>query len=292
MRITFMQLLIKSTFIICTLALHLAQAQHIEIKPYAPELFNEKISAAVCGFSNDGKTIYYVQEDTLQKKLFLFEALLKAGKWSDPKLLPFSGQHNDYGGRLTKDGKTFYFSSDRPNGSTRNDDAWNIWKVQQTANGWTDPVPLTELNSKGNECCPLPNGQDQLMFSGDRGNEELWHIKVLINGREIAQQILNEKTSMQWPSSFVDEKTLLLNSMRKQNNLGMDDIYISYFSDNMWTTPENIGAPVNSAEYEDGAILSPDKKWLIFCRHTTHATPSRVLYVSWSEISRTLTQRR
>ncbi len=264
------------------------RAQTIEVKPYAPELFDENVSAAVCGFSIDGKTIYYVQEDTVRDKLFLFEATLSNGKWSQPNLLSFSGQHNDYGGRLSRDGRTFYFTSDRPNGSTRNDDVWNIWKVQRTATGWTDPVPLTELNNKGNECCPLPLDEGQLMFSGDRGNEEQWHIKVLTNEREITQSNLNGTTSMQWPSSFADEKTLLLNSMRKDDNLGMDDIYISYLENEAWSSPKNIGAPVNSSEYEDGAILSPDKKWLIFCRHTTHATPSRVLCVSWPAIKNML----
>jgi Tol biopolymer transport system component len=264
-------------------------AQTIEVKPFAPELFNENISAGVCGFSTDGKTMYYVQEDTVQNKLFLYQASYKKGKWRNPKLLPFSGQYNDYGGRLSEDGDTFYFTSDRPHGSTRTKDDWNIWKVQHTQNGWTDPIPLIELNNKGNECCPLPYGQDQLMFSGDRGKEEFWHIKTLTHGEELSQQNLNGMTSMQWPSSFADKKTLLLNSMRKDQNFGMDDIYISHLSDDgTWSAPTNLGTPVNSAVYEDGAILSPDRKWLIFCRHTTHNTPSRVLYVSWLDVKRSL----
>jgi hypothetical protein len=51
-------------------------AQTIEVKPYAPELFNENISSGVCGFSMDGKIMYYVQEDTVQNKLFLYESLI------------------------------------------------------------------------------------------------------------------------------------------------------------------------------------------------------------------------
>jgi hypothetical protein len=130
------------------------------------------------------------------------------------------------------------------------------------------------------------------MFSGDRGKDEFWHIKVLRNNQEFTQQNLNGTTSMQWPSSFADRKTLLLNSMRKDQNLGMDDIYISRFSDGMWSAPVNIGTPVNSSEYEDGAILSPDKKWLIFCRHKTPATPSRVLCVSWKAVKRRLAKQK
>jgi Tol biopolymer transport system component len=264
-------------------------AQTIEVKPFAPELFNENISAGVCGFSADGKTMYYVQEDTVQNKLFLYQASYKKGKWGNPELLPFSGQYNDYGGRLSENGDAFYFTSDRPHGSMRAKDDWNIWRVQRTQNGWTDPIPLIELNSKGNECCPLPYGSDQLMFSGDRGREEFWHIKTLTHGDELSQQNLNGMNSMQWPSSFADKKTLLLNSMRKDQNFGMDDIYISHLSDDgTWSAPTNLGTPVNSAVYEDGAILSPDGKWLIFCRHTTHNTPSRVLYVSWREVKRRL----
>jgi hypothetical protein len=286
---TSMQLI--ATTLSVLLSLH-TLAQTIEAKPYAPELFNENISAGVCGFSANGKVMYYVQEDTAQNKLFLYEASYKNRKWGNPKLLPFSGQHNDYGGRLSEDGKTFYFTSDRPHGSTRANDTWNIWQVQKTQNGWTDPAPLSDLNSKGNECCPLPYDRDQLMFSGDRGKDEFWHIKVLRNNQEFTQQNLNGTASMQWPSFLADKKTLLLNSMRKTQNLGMDDIYISRFSDGMWSSPINIGTPVNSSEYEDGAILSPDKKWLIFCRHTTHATPSRVLCVSWRAVKRSLAKQK
>ena len=38
-----------------------------QVIPYAPEIFPDKISGAVCGFGKDGKAIYFVREDTIKK---------------------------------------------------------------------------------------------------------------------------------------------------------------------------------------------------------------------------------
>ena len=96
---------------------------------------------------------------------------------------------------------------------------------------------------------------------------------------------LNEQKAWQWPSSF-DKKgeILFLNSMRRMDTKGMDDIYISFQQNEVWSQPINIGNPINTVAYEDGAILSPDEKWLIFCRHESSTTPSRVLCIQWKPL--------
>ncbi len=279
-----------------TILIAIAMATQIAIAQqpflYAPELFNPKVSAGVCGFSEDGKTIYYVQEDTLQEKLFLYYAVRKNNQWVNPQLMPFSGNYNDLGGRLSKDGKEYYFTSDRPGGSSNPDDVWNIWHSTQSNGEWIDPKPLLELNNKGNECCPLPAYDDKnaLIFSADREKATSWWISRLnlSTGEELFMDSLNGDRLIQWPSFFVDSNTLLLNSMRRTDSFGMDDIYISFKKNGVWSKPLNVGVPINSKVYEDGAILTPDKKHLIFLRHDTHETPSRVMAVEWEPVIKKL----
>lgn len=259
-----------------------------ENKPfyYAPELFNPSISGSVCGFSSNGKVIYFIREDTVKRKLFIYKAKWKANKWMHAQLMPFSGIYQDIGGRLTADGKTFYFTSDRPGGSERADDVWNIWVSHLVKNRWSEPEPLTEINNRGLECCAVPVSRDEILFSTDRGQPVSWWIGVYNTSAKTEHFIdsLNGVHSWQWPSSFPAHDILLLNSMRKTDNYGMDDIYISFRQNGQWTFPVNLGGPVNTHAYEDGAILSPDKRWLIYCQHDTHETPSKVMAVEWSPI--------
>lgn len=259
-----------ATLIVCA-----SIAANAQVKPFAPELFDSKISGAVCGFSADAKTIYFIKEDTVKKKLFIYQADLKRGKWTNARLLPFSGEHNDYGGRLSPDGKTLYFSSDRPGGSSRENDGWNLWKTTLNGNQWEAPQALLIPNNKGDECCPVPLSDGTLLYSGSRPGFE-WQI---FNNKEELVPALSMEKGWQWPSYF-DAKsgTLLFNSMKRPDTKGMDDVYIATLKDGKWVDVKNL-AEINTSGYEDGAILSPDRKLLIFNRHETHSTPSQVLCV-------------
>ncbi|MGE0587182.1 MAG: TolB family protein [Cyclobacteriaceae bacterium] len=260
-----------------------------KITYYAPELFSKETSGAVCGFSKDGSKIYFVREDTIKDKLFIYSAEQVKNKWSNEQLLSFSGEHNDMGGRLSPDGNSFYFTSDRPGGSAKEGDEWNIWVSHRDGETWSQAEPLREINDKGSECCPVPMANGHLMFSSDRGKDLQWAIFDWDGEQDTLVTNLSETIAWQWPSVFIPgENLLLFNSMKRPDTNGKDDIYISFLKNGEWTTPQNIGAPVNTEVYEDGAILSPDKKLLIFNQHTTGATPSQVMCVEWKPILKKL----
>ncbi|HEY5917759.1 MAG TPA: hypothetical protein VIU13_10180, partial [Chryseolinea sp.] len=247
------------------------------------EIFPDNISGAVCGFGNKGMTICFVLEDTIQKKLFLFEADWNGMKWSNARRLSFSGKYNDYGGRLTADGNVFFFTSDRPGASDNPKDVWNIWKVKKSSSGWQEPEPLRAISNEGDECCPVPINNDDIIFSATRGKSE-WQIFQAGKSSTLDGEI-NSASAWQWPSYFdAATKTLLFNSMKRPDSKGMDDIYVARFDDGKWVDIRNLGEVVNTAEYEDGAILSPDRKLLIFCRHETGSTPSKVLCVEVNKL--------
>jgi len=267
----------------------IAYSQSSEVKPFAPELFLPELSGAVCGFSRDGNTIYFVREDTVADKLFIYEAHRKGKKWVDIKLLSFSGLHNDLGGRLTPNGEIFYFTSDRPGGTARQGDQWNIWVSNFVNGNWSEAQPLAAVNNKGNECCPVPLAEGSLIFSSDRGKLQEWWIYSWDGSTENLLHNLTDTAAWQWPSTYVDsEQLMLMNSMKRKDSMGKDDVYVSFYRNNQWTTPINVGTPINTSQYEDGAILSPDKKYLIFNRHETGATPSQVMYTPWTPIIKRL----
>lgn len=274
-----------------TLLPFIVKSQTNEVKPYAPELFPSNVSGSVCGFSPDGKIIYFVREDASQKKLFIYQAQRSGEKWVNARLLPFSGVYSDMGGRLSRDGKTFYFTSDRPGGSSKEKDTWKIWAATLRGDVWSAPEPLSGINDKGMECCPLPLKDGRLMFSADRGKPNDWWISIYdpTSKSETLESSLNQNNAWQWTSSLsADEKIIFINSMKRADTKGMDDIYVAFAEDGKWSAPINIGEPVNSKVYEDGAILTPDRKLLIFNRHETHETPSNVMSIEWEPLFKKL----
>lgn len=271
-----------SLLLLLCLGFYVRYAHAQLVRPYAPELFPPGVSGAVCGFADGGKTIVFVREDTVAGRLVLYEATKRNGKWVDERRLPFSGDYNDYGGRLTENGHRLYFSSDRPGGSSRPNDAWNLWTVERRNGTWASPLPLTTINNRGDECCPVPF-KDKLIFSGTRSATAPWQIYSTNQSFETEMPIdsLNGKKTWQWPSFFdVKNNLLLLNSMRRPEGQGQDDVYFARFTDGNFGTPVNL-TTVNTKQFEDGAVLTPNRKYLIFCQHETGSTPSRVMYVRW-----------
>jgi hypothetical protein len=275
---------------VALLCVTILNAQTPEPFPFAPELFPNGESGGIAGFAPNGKTIYFIREDLEKKKLFIYEAARERSKWTKSTLLPFSGSYGDMGARLSADGSIMYFTSDRPGGSDRSDDVWNLWMTEKRKGKWLEPVPYKTVNNKGMECCLVPIDKSTFMFSSDRSKPTSWWISVYdqTSGTETLADSLNASRAWQWPSFLIDQNTLLLNSMGRTDNLGMDDIYISFRRNGKWTKPVNLGAPVNTKIYEDGAILTPDKKYLVYNQHETAETPSKVMAKEWEPIYREL----
>ncbi len=244
---------------------------------YAPELFPDHLSGAVCGYSKDGQIIYFIREDSTLDKLLIYQATKVDGRWTNEKKLPFSGDYDDMGGRLTSNGTTFYFTSNRPHPDPDITDEWNIWRSDFDGQEWSQAYP-SRVNSNREECCPTPIG-DRLLFSANLNDTLEWQMLGMD-----AVEALNIKNAWQWPSYF-DQETgfLFFNSMKRPDTLGKDDIYASKFDGSSWGPIINLGPLVNSEIYEDGAIVSADRQWLIFNQHTSTG-PSMVMCLPLGQV--------
>jgi outer membrane protein OmpA-like peptidoglycan-associated protein len=61
------------------------------------------------------------------------------------------------------------------------------------------------------------------------------------------------------------------------------DIYISYYTPQGWSAPQNMGPNINTDFYESGPTLSPDKRALYFCSNRPDGYGGRDLYVSYRQ---------
>ena len=105
----------------------------------------------------------------------------------------------------------------------------------------------------------------------------------LINGEyakpELLPRSINLPPFLNWaPFIAPDESYLLFSSNRTGSLDEYGDLYISRRQpDGSWTDPVALGEPVNSPMQEVFPGLSPDGKYLFFCRYT----PGRKNDVYW-----------
>ncbi|HEX2393810.1 MAG TPA: hypothetical protein VHI78_00600, partial [Bacteroidales bacterium] len=98
----------------------------------------------------------------------LYESVFEGERWSIPKNIgtPVNSKYRETQPSLSTDGRTLYFSSDRPGGKGYHD----IWVSHREDNGqWTPPVNLGDsINSAGVEMSPFIHpDNNSLYFSSD-----------------------------------------------------------------------------------------------------------------------------
>lgn len=198
---------------------------------------------------------------------------VKNGKWTLPEVAPFSGQYSDGGPCFSTDGQKIFFSSSRPiNGKGEPKDL-DIWFVQKTQEGWSEPINLGfPVNSEKDESQPSITQDGNLYFISEHPDYE-YNLCIsrasLKNDRYESpvrlEEPINIKGLYSWcPCISPDERFLLFTSER-DDCLGFGDIYISFRrTDDSWTEPKNLAGPVCSKNDDRFPGLSPDGKVLFF----------------------------
>ena len=221
-------------------------------------------------FSPDGKEVYWVPMIDVPGQPYSRNNIYfmrKAGnRWEPPQIASFSGLEGVSDGEpfFTGDGNRLYFNSGRPNPEQGNAKKENIWYVDRTPSGWSEPKPVSQvinrmsmhwqfsLDRKGNICFasddPGGHGMQDIYISslkdGEYGTPE--NLGVNINSAD------NEMTPFISPDGdylIYTRGTDMLISFRNE--------------DGTWGESKSIGSPVSTG-FELCPLLTPDGKYLIF----------------------------
>ena len=148
----------------------------------AVKQLNSKWHEGPITMSSDGKTAYFASESykdniTASKdkkanakysQVYLYSALKNGDSWGSISSLPFNDKSfSNSNPSLSKDGKTLYFSSNRP-GSIGGTD---IWKVMVNADGtFGEPQNLgAKVNTEGNESFPFIADDNKTLYFASSG---------------------------------------------------------------------------------------------------------------------------
>jgi Tol biopolymer transport system component len=199
------------------------------------------------------------------------------GQWSAPRVSPFGNMP-----AFSPDGRRVYFFAPRPGSDAAKDDesALDIWVAEKQGDGWSEPkclnlvVRYPELRYAD---MPRVTRNGTLYFVGyapdTKSNHGIYRTE-LINGEYAKPGLLppsiNLPSFINWaPFIAPDESYLLFSSNRAGSLDEYGDIYISRRqSDGSWTDPVSLGEPVNTNMQEVFPGVSPDGKYLFFCRYT------------------------
>ncbi|MFH1679062.1 MAG: hypothetical protein ABIH26_00280 [Candidatus Eisenbacteria bacterium] len=151
-----------------------------------------------------------------------------------------------------------------------------FWATPSGGYEWDLCVPcaIPVLNAPGyNDLAPTMNeAYDMIVFGSNRpggqGGMDLW-VSRLVGGAWAEPENLglpvNSPGDEEMPYISPDGSALYFGSNRA-GGLGNHDVWVSHSTDGgyIWSEPENLGPPVNTAFSERGPSLSPDGSLLFF----------------------------
>lgn len=252
--------------------------------PFAPGIISTKENSEFdLTFSPDGLKAYFSRRAPEQKQK-IYETSFRNGQWSEPVLCTFS-TGRDEAPSLTPNGQKFFFGSERPIPGKPNlgNFDMNIWMMDNTPSGWSEPVPLpfpiNEVQIAGEE---WPSSNNSFLFAADnetflfttmkRGEKAIslyqttWTDGTFSEPVEIRGLFDDERL---WVYSAVispDGKYLLFNSFGAPGGSGGEDIFVSKRTGSGWSRAKPIGQMVNSKNEDAGPRFSRDGKYFFFSR--------------------------
>lgn len=217
----------------------------------------------------DGSLWFSVYDHSFADQTIMVAQRTASG-WAAPEVAPFSGEWGDRAPRFSPDGTALYYTSNRPRTLGGSPADMNIWRISRAGDAWGTPELVeSPLNSDAEDI--HTSSTDQAIWlasnrSGGFGRSDIYRV-----GRDGAIEHLpapiNDENSQ--PDLWVspDELWLILVITDHPDGYGGDDLYLSRFDGESWSTPTNLGPEINSEEYEYGPTVSVDGEYLYFTSH-------------------------
>ena len=186
------------------------------------------------------------------------------GQWTKPELINISTEDHEAVVNISADGQTLFIYKD----GGANGDIYTSQLEEEDL--WSEPVKLgSDINKDSREthAHTSPDG-NLLYFVSDRkgglGGLDIYVCKKLPNGQWAKAQNVGETINTKYDEDGIfihpDGKTMYFSS-KGHSSIGGFDIFSSTMDDEgNWTTPINIGYPVNSTDNDIFFVTSADGK--------------------------------
>ncbi|MFB0554741.1 MAG: hypothetical protein ACETWQ_15670 [Phycisphaerae bacterium] len=148
---------------------------------------------------------------------------------------------------------------------------YNPYRCQRTSLGWSTPQKLgPPLSSPEGELVISFAANNNVYIGSKRKRKDqrsnIWVAPFVGNTWPRADHISFNHPAGD-PGIAPDESFMVFTAMNLPGGYGQRDLYLTlHLPDGTWSTPQNLGPRINSAYFEYGPRISPDKKYLFFTR--------------------------
>ena len=256
---------------------------HAEV--FAPGIVDNGVPTRDIAFTPDGDEIYFCQEVGQYSWTAILVSRRTDGVWSAPEVAPFSGNPawTDLEPAIAPDGQRFYFLSTRPVEPDGQPGQQDIWAMDRTDDGWSEPYNLgPPVNSPVAEFFPSPTRDGSLYFTRrplGTPVHQIWRARPQGDGFAEPEMLPDEVNGGGNRFNALvapDESWIIVPTFGMDDCLGGVDYYIGFHrSDDSWTGLVNMGPEVNDAAMQEWSpALSYDGRFLFVMSDRRSVEPS------------------
>lgn len=240
-------------------------------------------------------TLYFNRTSPDRGELTILSSRFVDGRWSEPVVVEFSGEHRDIDPFVTPDGRFLYFASDRPlvEGDTTGD--FNVWRAERSPDGWSAPVALGEaVNSDAAETFLSLDRDGTMYLASDRdGTRRTWLGRPTVSGFgpfELLDLPLNRSEGIGNPLIDPTGTRLVFPASEADGSVGL---FVACRTDGGWTEPASLGPRVNTPWMDFAPGWTPDVRHLLFTSERPGVVgeieegtrrPGDLYYVAWDAL--------
>lgn len=246
---------------------------------FAPEILQTADNEHLYGFFNNGTFLLFdrTSPDLEEWTPTIYKMEMKDGRWTKPNDIPFLGKPWFYYYTAAAEGEVVYFSWRGSLNDESSSKDVNLWLVQKTSEGWTDPQKIKPpVNSDYLDSYPSVTHERTLYFFSNReggfGGHDIYRSQLSDgNHPEVVNlgDTINTENDELDPFIAPDESYLIFCS-RELDGFGGFDLYITFRKpDYSWTKPVNMGENINSEAFDWVPYVTPDGKYFFFNSNRT-----------------------
>jgi Tol biopolymer transport system component len=193
---------------------------------------------------------------------------LAGGRWQNVRIAPFSGMHQDSRASFSPDGRRIVFASNRPAPGREGRTDLDLWMVERSASGWSEPARLgAPVNTDAHETHPSLAASGAIYFVRRTQDSDIWMAPATSGGWGEPARLPDTVNSARPDSHvFVDPAERYVLFAREEPGTG-DDVFVSVRRSGAWSAAVSLGAPINTANYEYSAKIYGTPAMLYFTRN-------------------------
>lgn len=259
---------------------------------FAPGVVSTGLDELNAVFSPDGDEFFFSVKLPGEVRHTMMTMALVGGRWTDPEVLPFSGQYADADPAFSPDGTHLFFVSQRPRDRVGPPKDWDIWVVERTDEGWAQPAVLGwPVNSDQHEIHPSLTQDGTLYFSSNRsGGLGSFDIYRARQSERTYEEPTNVGEAVNTSGGEGDlyvapDESYLVFSGSRPGGFGRNDLWVSFRDQGGgWSEARNLGDAVNSPGIEYTPHVTPDGRYLFFTSYRGDVVDGRMSVSTYQEI--------